>query len=77
MAGLVGKHLSMLSKRLRFSWDYGEEIRMNDIKQTTCKRCGRKLKNDEAIKRGMGITCWRKWQNENNHKKLWEDSKSE
>ena len=51
---------------------YREEIRMNDIKQTTCKRCGRKLKNDEAIKRGMGIICWRKWQNENNHKKLWE-----
>ena len=49
-----------------------KEIRMNDIKQTTCKRCGRKLKNDEAIKRGMGIICWRKWQNENNHKKLWE-----
>ena len=31
----------------------------------------------EAINRGMGIICWRKWQNENNHKKLWEDSKSE
>ena len=46
---------------------------MNDIKQTTCKRCGRKLKNDEAIKRGMGITCWRKWQKENNHKKLWKE----
>ena len=73
MDGLVGKHLSMLLKRLRFSWVYGKEIRMNDIKQTTCKRCGRKLKNDEAIKRGMGIICWRKWQNENNHKKLWED----
>jgi hypothetical protein len=46
---------------------------MNDIKQTTCKRCGRKLRTEEAINRGMGITCWRKWQKENNHKKLWED----
>lgn len=73
MAGLVGKRLSMLLKRSRFSWDYGKEIRMNDIKQTTCKRCGRKLKTEEAINRGMGITCWRKWQKENNHKKLWED----
>ena len=72
MAGLVGKPLSMLLKRLRFSWDYGKEIRMNDIKQTTCKRCGRKLRTEEAINRGMGITCWRKWQKENNHKKLWE-----
>ena len=77
MAGLVGKHLSMLLKRSRFSWGYGREIRMNDIKQTTCKRCARKLRTEEAINRGMGITCWRKWQKENNHKKLWEDSKSE
>ena len=50
---------------------------MNEAKQTTCKRCGRKLRTEEAINRGMGITCWRKWQKENNHKKLWEDSKSE
>lgn len=73
MAGLVGEPLSMLLKQLRFSWDYGKEIDMNDIKQTTCKRCGRKLRTEEAINRGMGITCWRKWQKENNHKKLWED----
>ena len=72
MAGLVGKRLSMLLKQSRFSWGYGKEIRMNDIKQTTCKRCGRKLRTEEAINRGMGITCWRKWQKENNHKKLWE-----
>lgn len=62
----------MLLRQLRFSWDYGKEIDM-DIKQTTCKRCGRKLRTEEAINRGMGITCWRKWQKENNHKKLWED----
>lgn len=44
---------------------------MNDLKQTTCKRCGRKLKNQKAIEIGMGETCWRKYQKENNHKKLW------
>lgn len=41
-------------------------------KQTTCKRCGRKLKNPEAVELGMGTVCWRKYQKENNHKKLWE-----
>lgn len=46
---------------------------MNDLKQTTCKRCGRKLKNPKAIEIGMGETCWRKYQKENNHKKLWEE----
>ena len=50
---------------------------MNDIKQTICKRCGRKLRTDEAINRGMGIICWNKWLNENNHKKLWEDKKND
>ena len=35
-----------------------------------CRRCGRKLKNPEAIKIGMGTTCYRKFLRENNHKKL-------
>lgn len=43
---------------------------MNDLEQTTCKRCGRKLKNSQAIQLGMGSTCWRKWLLEDNHKKL-------
>ena len=47
---------------------------MNEAKQTTCKRCGKKLRTEEAINRGMGITCWRKWQKENNHKRLWEEN---
>lgn len=50
---------------------------MNEIKQTTCKRCGRKLRNSEAIEIGMGAVCWKKYQNENNHKKLWEDNENE
>lgn len=29
-------------------------------KTTLCKRCGRKLKTEEAIERGMGKTCWEK-----------------
>ena len=44
---------------------------MNDTKQTTCKRCGRKLHNPQAIEIGMGMVCWRKYQTENNHKSLW------
>ena len=44
---------------------------MNDMKQTTCKRCGRKLRSPEAIELGMGAVCWKKYQSENNHKKLW------
>lgn len=43
---------------------------MNDKEQTTCKRCGRKLKNPEAIKIGMGKTCWNKYIKEDNHKQL-------
>ncbi len=50
---------------------------MNDIKQTTCKRCGRKLHNAQAIEIGMGAICWKKYQEENNHKKLWEKDKNE
>ena len=44
---------------------------MNKLNQTTCKRCGRKLKNGKAIEIGMGAICWKKYQEENNHKKLW------
>lgn len=44
---------------------------MNDLKSTICKRCGRKLKNAKAIELGMGATCWKKFQKENNYKKLW------
>lgn len=43
---------------------------MNKLEQTTCKRCGRKLKNPEAIKLGMGKTCFKKYMSENNHKPL-------
>ena len=44
---------------------------MNELNQTTCKRCGRKLKSGKAIEIGMGAICWKKYQQENNHKKLW------
>ena len=29
-----------------------------------CKRCGRKLKTDDARERGFGPACWLKIQNE-------------
>ena len=44
---------------------------MNELKQTTCKRCGRRLKSPQAIEIGMGVVCWRKFQAENHYKKLW------
>lgn len=44
--------------------------------QTTCKRCGRKLRSPEAIEIGMGAVCWKKYKEENNHKKLWEEDKN-
>lgn len=47
---------------------------MNEQKQTTCKRCGRKLRNPQAIELGMGSVCWKKYQAENNHKKLWKEN---
>lgn len=50
---------------------------MNDIESTTCKRCGRKLRSKKAIEIGMGVTCWRKYVNENNHKRLWEEKEHE
>lgn len=43
---------------------------MNKLECTTCKRCGRKLKNQKAIELGVGQTCWRKYLKENNHKEL-------
>lgn len=46
---------------------------MNELNQTTCKRCGRKLKSEKAIEIGMGAICWKKYQAENNHKKLWKE----
>lgn len=33
-----------------------------------CIRCGRKLKNIEARKRGFGDVCWQKYQKENDKK---------
>ena len=35
-----------------------------------CRRCGRKLRSDEAKQRGMGYTCYKKWKEESNKKKL-------
>lgn len=35
-----------------------------------CRRCGRKLRSEEAKQRGMGPVCYQKWMAEDNHKKL-------
>lgn len=35
-----------------------------------CKRCGRRLKTDDAIERGMGKTCWLKAQTSQDKKPL-------
>ena len=35
-----------------------------------CKRCGRKLKSEEAKARGYGLICFKKAQKEKSQKKL-------
>ena len=35
-----------------------------------CRRCGRKLRGEEAKQRGMGYVCYQKWKAENTKKKL-------
>lgn len=35
-----------------------------------CRRCGRKLRSEEAKQRGMGYVCYQKWMAEDNKKKL-------
>ena len=44
---------------------------MNNKDQThICRRCGRKLRSEEAKQRGMGLVCYRKWMAQDSHKKL-------
>lgn len=45
---------------------------MNNLEQTTCKVCGRKLKSPKAIELGMGATCFKKYMS-NTHKKLFKE----
>lgn len=36
---------------------------MEEIKKyPICKRCGRRLRTDDAKERGMGKVCWEKYQ---------------
>lgn len=39
-----------------------------------CRRCGRKLRSEEAKQRGMGYVCYQKWLSENKKKKLFKIS---
>lgn len=43
-----------------------EEIKIYPV----CKRCGRKLKSEEARERGMGRICWEKSQQTTNIARL-------
>lgn len=43
---------------------------MNELKQSTCKRCGRKLRSPATIERGMGDVCWNKYVREKSYKHL-------
>lgn len=44
---------------------------MNKQEQThICRRCGRKLRSEEAKQRGMGYVCYQKHLAENKKKKL-------
>lgn len=40
------------------------------IEVRRCKRCGRRLKTEDAIERGMGKTCWLKTQTSQDKKPL-------
>ena len=39
-----------------------------------CRRCGRKLRSEEAKQRGMGYVCFQKWMAEEHRKKLFKVS---
>lgn len=44
---------------------------MSDQEKThICRRCGRKLRSEEAKQKGMGPICYQKWINQENRKKL-------
>jgi hypothetical protein len=44
---------------------------MNNKEQThICRRCGRKLRSEEAKAKGMGPVCYQKWISEEHKKKL-------
>lgn len=44
---------------------------MNKPEQThICRRCGRKLRSEEAKQRGMGPVCYQKYLSEDRYKKL-------
>lgn len=44
---------------------------MNNQEQThICRRCGRKLRSEDAKQRGMGYVCYQKALSENKKKKL-------
>ena len=64
----MGKEIQVTS--LEQMCDLMCDNKLPDTELTICRRCGRKLRNPEAIKIGMGATCWRKYIAENNHKKL-------
>lgn len=42
-----------------------------------CKRCGRKLRSDEAKERGMGKVCWEKSQHTSKHRLFYQGGKSD
>lgn len=48
----------------------GFELKPQKPQIPRCIRCGRKLKNEEAKKLGMGKICWQKYNSENHYKKL-------
>lgn len=39
-----------------------------------CRRCGRKLRSEEAKQRGMGYVCYQKWMAEGKKQKLFKIS---
>jgi hypothetical protein len=42
-----------------------------------CRKCGRRLKSDEAIERGMGKVCWEKSQQTSPFRLFWDGGKKD
>lgn len=50
--------------------DIKQDLELEPKVYPVCKRCGRRLKTEEAILRGMGKICWMKSQTSEEKKSL-------
>lgn len=60
------QRLAKFEKVAQGSWKLASEAESFG----TCRMCGRKLKSEASKRLGMGPVCFRKYQSQSNHKKL-------